>query len=176
MLGAGSLVAALILAGTVKRPNISLLLAAATGFSLLLLLLALIHAQVVAYGVLFLIGLTAISFSATSNTLLQTSTPDRLRGRVMGMYAMLFAGTTPIGALMTGSVAKAIGTPGALIVDAIPCVAIVCYGWLARHQAVADLTGVRAHGDHETSTQRAAAPPRSPGLTASATAGEPARQ
>jgi hypothetical protein len=40
---------------------------------------------------------------------LQQSTPDEWRGRVIGLYAMAFAGTAPLGSLLTGAMAAVIG-------------------------------------------------------------------
>jgi predicted MFS family arabinose efflux permease len=42
--------------------------------------------------------------------------PDELRGRVMGVYMMVFAGATPVGASLIGSVAEGVGVPAACIV------------------------------------------------------------
>jgi MFS family permease len=46
---------------------------------------------------------------ASSNTLIQSMVPDRLRGRVMSVYAMTFMGMAPLGALLAGSLAHKIG-------------------------------------------------------------------
>jgi len=48
---------------------------------------------------------------ASSNTLIQSMVPDVLRGRVMAVYAMMFVGLGPIGALIAGSLAQRIGAP-----------------------------------------------------------------
>jgi predicted MFS family arabinose efflux permease len=45
-----------------------------------------------------------ILFTSSSNSIVQTLVPDQLRGRVMSVHAMLFAGSTPVGALLTGGV------------------------------------------------------------------------
>ncbi len=37
---------------------------------------------------------------------MQIAVPDELRGRVMGLYALVFARMTPIGALIMGTVAE----------------------------------------------------------------------
>jgi predicted MFS family arabinose efflux permease len=50
-------------------------------------------------------------FQATFNTVLQLSSPDALRGLIMSLYAMVFAGATPFGALAIGYVAETFGTP-----------------------------------------------------------------
>jgi MFS family permease len=48
---------------------------------------------------------------ASSNTLIQSMVPDRLRGRVMSVYAMTFMGMAPFGALLAGSLAHTLGAP-----------------------------------------------------------------
>jgi MFS family permease len=48
---------------------------------------------------------------ASSNTLIQSMVPDRLRGRVMSVYAMTFMGMAPMGALLAGSLAHNLGAP-----------------------------------------------------------------
>jgi MFS family permease len=64
-----------------------------------------------------------VSVNAT-NALLQQSVPDAWRGRAVGLYSMAFAGTAPIGNIVTGSLAERIGLAptlslnGALIVAA----------------------------------------------------------
>lgn len=45
----------------------------------------------------------------TTNGLLQQSVPDAWRGRVIGVYSMSFAGTAPIGGLITGWLAEHVG-------------------------------------------------------------------
>ena len=40
------------------------------------------------------------------NSTVQIAVPDELRGRVMGLYAQVFAGMTPIGSLFVGTVAE----------------------------------------------------------------------
>jgi MFS family permease len=46
---------------------------------------------------------------SAANTLLQTLTPDALRGRVMSLFLMMFMGTPPLGSLLAGSLAPQIG-------------------------------------------------------------------
>jgi MFS family permease len=148
-MGVGALIAALGLASLVKRPNVTLLVASGTGFGVLLLVLAVTRTQSLAYLVLLFVGLATIAFSATSNTLLQTSSPDQMRGRVMGLYAMVFAGTTPIGALTTGWLASAFGAPATLAIVAIPCLASVAFAWIVRDKTVAAQTALLAQLERE---------------------------
>ncbi|MGD0676497.1 MAG: MFS transporter [Polyangiaceae bacterium] len=47
---------------------------------------------------------------ASTNTLVQSMTPDGMRGRVMAAYSMMFMGMAPIGALLAGTMAARIGS------------------------------------------------------------------
>jgi predicted MFS family arabinose efflux permease len=47
-----------------------------------------------------------------ANTLLQSMTPDHLRGRVMACYTVMFMGMAPAGALLAGVLAGHLGAPG----------------------------------------------------------------
>ena len=62
-----------------------------------------------AAAVLAVLGCCQILFTTGCNTTLQLATPDALRGRVMGLYALAFAGMTPFGALLIGFVAEHLG-------------------------------------------------------------------
>ena len=64
--------------------------------------------------VLFVVGFAATSQMAATNTLIQNRVPDELRSRVMAVYATMFMGVQPIGALIAGGFAKRIGAPHTL--------------------------------------------------------------
>ncbi len=66
-----------------------------------------------------------------TNTLLQVMTPDRLRGRVMALYSMMFIGMAPVGALLGGAVASRIGAPLTVGIGGAVCLA---GGGLFAHQ------------------------------------------
>jgi len=57
-----------------------------------------------------------------SNVTLQSLAEDRYRGRVISLYAMAFAGTVPLGQLVTGYSAHLIGAPYTLAICAIFCI------------------------------------------------------
>ncbi|HEV8675252.1 MAG TPA: MFS transporter [Methylomirabilota bacterium] len=60
-----------------------------------------------------MIGAAQILFLASSNTALQVTVPDELRGRVMSLYSLVFAGVSPVGAFLIGGIAEAFGAPAA---------------------------------------------------------------
>mgnify|MGYP001607698495 CR=1 FL=1 len=56
--------------------------------------------------ILFFAGFGFMAQNTTTNTLIQTSVPDALRGRVMGAYAMIFFGFFPFSSLIAGFIAE----------------------------------------------------------------------
>lgn len=73
----------------------------------------------VALVLMVFIGMGMMLQTAASNTILQTITDDDKRGRVMGFYTIAVMGTAPFGSLMSGALARLIGTPGTFIVNGI---------------------------------------------------------
>jgi len=57
-------------------------------------------------GALMLAGLGAVIFMSTANTLMQTSVEDSIRGRIMGMWAVAFGGSLPLGTILAGFTAE----------------------------------------------------------------------
>ena len=54
-------------------------------------------------------GLFALTTLISANTFVQTTVPGHLRGRVMGLYLLIFMGGTPFGAPLVGWMADLIG-------------------------------------------------------------------
>jgi predicted MFS family arabinose efflux permease len=106
---------ALALLGLTRPPR-RLLIGAALAVSAALLGLAFARAVWVAGGLLLAAGCAQILFVASCNTALQVTAPERLRGRVMGLYALTVAGTVPFGALFVGTVAEQWGPAAACAV------------------------------------------------------------
>jgi len=58
--------------------------------------------------------------------LIQTMTPDHLRGRVMAVYSMMFMGMAPIGALLSGVLADRLGAPFTVAIGGVIAIAGSC--------------------------------------------------
>ncbi len=67
---------------------------------------------------LALAGLGGVSMMSTANTLIQLSVPDEMRGRVMGLWALVFAGSTPLGNVQAGALAQYLSAPIAVVIGA----------------------------------------------------------
>jgi MFS family permease len=64
-------------------------------------------------------GLAVISFSTLANSSIQLTTSAEMRGRVMGIYMLVFLGGAPLGAPLTGWVAEQFGTRIAMLAGAV---------------------------------------------------------
>ena len=122
--GTGAFVGALVVAtyGHLFLPR-RLALGGVWLFAASLFALALTHNFYVALAFLFTAGFGMLLFFSTSNTVLQTIVPDEMRGRVMGVWSLVFGAMIPLGSLEAGAVAHWVGTPLALAFGAIICAA-----------------------------------------------------
>jgi MFS family permease len=71
--------------------------------------------------VLFVVGFAATSQMAATNTTVQNRSPEQLRGRLMAVYATMFMGVQPIGALLAGGLAKRFGAQTTLTIFGAIC-------------------------------------------------------
>jgi MFS family permease len=127
--GLGALASALLLARR-ERVARSTLFGGGLAFSLLLAAVAASHWYPVTLLCLLMLGVASTAFGATANTSLQLATPDHLRGRVMSLYMLLFAGSTPIGGFLTGFMADRLGVQTAVGIEAGLCLLGVAMGLL----------------------------------------------
>ncbi|MGH6690477.1 MAG: MFS transporter [Gammaproteobacteria bacterium] len=138
-LGGGAIAGGLTLALVVRgRPPIALPVGAGLLVSAGTFALGFAPSFALASATLVVMGVAQITFQATCNTLLQLTAPDHLRGRVMSLYAVVFAGVTPFGALAIGWVAEALGTPAACMLGGaggLVSVAILTVLWRTRRAA-----------------------------------------
>jgi MFS family permease len=116
-LGAGAVVGAVAVAALgYGRPPLATVVVPGLGVAIGILTLAFVRHVALAAGVLFVVGIMQIIFQNGCNTIVQVTVPDELRGRVMGVYMMVFAGATPVGASLIGTVAEGAGVPAACLV------------------------------------------------------------
>ena len=73
----------------------------------------------VSLAMLAVIGWGLMSVVNITNALIQTHVPDELRGRIMSVYVLVFMGGIPIGSLLAGALASAIGEATTVLVNAI---------------------------------------------------------
>jgi MFS family permease len=89
-------------------------------------LFSLAHSSLLPVSLVALVGISFafLAMNTSMTTLLQTDVDPALRGRLLSIYAMLFAGLQPLGTVMYAVVARAVGLftaigIGAIIVGAV---------------------------------------------------------
>lgn len=72
-----------------------------------------------------MMGWGSVTQLALSNTIIQTNTPNGLRGRVFSIYLWAIQGVTPFGSLLIGYLAQTRGLPFTILL-----VTVFCLGWM----------------------------------------------
>ena len=98
-------------------------------FPLALFGVALAPRYALAMGSLFLTGVGMMMFNAAANTILQKLSPDELRGRVMSIRALLFAGMMPLGSLQIGALGQWLGPRDAVAIGGAVCFIAALIAW-----------------------------------------------
>lgn len=130
--GFGALLGALTVAtaGNRVRPRL-MILGGLWLFSAMLLLLAFVRWYPLVLLCMTVGGWGMLLYFATTNTLIQTSVSDAMRGRVMGIWALIFGGMMPIGGIESGLLSQAVGVPWTIAVGAVICAAAGLVTWWA---------------------------------------------
>jgi MFS family permease len=115
--GVGAVLGALQFAARTQYQGLARWIAATcTACALGLLVFSLATTFWLCAAVLFVVGFAATSQMAATNTIIQQRAPDEMRSRLMAVYATMFMGVMPIGALIAGVVAKHIGAPHTMLI------------------------------------------------------------
>ena len=118
--GLGAVSGALFLAS--MRPGVNLkkvLFRCTLIFAIGLMAFSYMRSFPVALIFIALAGFGMMAETTISNTIIQTTVAPSMRGRVISYYAMAFFGMQPIGALLVGSSAHAIGAPLTVLLQGI---------------------------------------------------------
>jgi MFS family permease len=127
--GVGALIGALVSAH-VSRATMGTTALGSAGFALCQLLIAPVRTTLVIAILLFIAGICFTTWSANSNSLIQLSAPDHLRGRLIGLYFFAFAGTGTAGGIISGWLTAIGGTELAFAIAGIVGVSTSLLVWL----------------------------------------------
>jgi MFS family permease len=128
--GIGALLGGLTVASVGNRVSVRYLVFGGLWvFSAMLLLLGFVNNFYLALVLLAVAGWGMLLFFATTNTLLQTSSSDEMRGRVMGIWALVFGGMMPVGGLEAGAFSHWFGIRATLAIGALVCALAALVTW-----------------------------------------------
>lgn len=127
------------------------------------LLMALAPVYIVSLPAMAALGAGYLTIASSLNTSIQLQVADRFRGRVLAMYGMAITGAFPIGALLQGAIADAVGVRWTV---APAGAAVVGFSmWLmARPRLVSSLDEHRHRRGYPPPTAAAAGYPATPGI------------
>lgn len=125
--GVGSFIAALVMAnraGTrTSAPDLRRLAVFALASGITLVFTAVAPTLEAADLSMVPLGLTVMLFIITANSMLQLASKPEFRGRVMALYGMVFLGSTPVGAIVTGWIAEQLGPRSAFAAGGVVAIA-----------------------------------------------------
>jgi MFS family permease len=134
-----------LLAARRRRPNMPLLLVTSFAFGTLEMLTGVMPTFWSFLLVLAPTGLALLTFTTTANSATQLGTSAAMRGRVMGIYMLVFLGGAPLGSPLAGWIAEQFGPRVSSIVGGMISVVatVVVAAMLVRRRGVRARTYLR---------------------------------
>ena len=127
--GFGAAAGALALAWIGQRfPRERVALASGIGLGVSLLLLGTVPAFSLTMVLLMLTGLTMAVNAIMTNTILQTTAPDHLRGQIVGLYSFIVIGLAPFGSAQAAWIGEQFGPSRAIAIGGVVCLLMALRG------------------------------------------------
>jgi MFS family permease len=126
--GIGAIFGSIITAVVGSRRRGAVWFGSVVAMSLGTMVLGLVHVYWVALLVLPFIGMAILSFTGSSNVMLQMLSPEDMRGRAISVFSMVILGLVPAGSLLIGGIGAVVGLPHAITGAGI--VALVVAIWI----------------------------------------------
>lgn len=115
VMGAGTLIGALLVASRTK-PTRRWLVASAASFGLLVIATGLAPTLGAELVVLVPMGAASVALTSATNTMLQLNSASHMRGRVLALFSVVLLGSTPIGSPLMGWIAEQFGVRFAFVI------------------------------------------------------------
>jgi MFS family permease len=134
----GALVGALAVARR-SSVRIRIIVIGAAGFGASMLVLAGAPSVVAVFPIVFLVGITSISYMTATTAIVQVRSDPQMQGRVIALQTVLLVGTTPIGGPLLGALADAYGARVPMVVGGVAALGAAAWGAMAgRRELSAD--------------------------------------
>jgi predicted MFS family arabinose efflux permease len=124
-------------------PRLRVLITSGLVFGLLEILLAAMPTYTL-FGLLLIpVGGAVLTFSTTANSVVQLSVSPEMRGRVMGLYMLVFLGGNPIAGPLTGWLAEEFGGRSPFLFGGlVSAVAALLCGWVLARRGGITVSGL----------------------------------
>jgi MFS family permease len=147
--GVGALIAGLTFASRRSSQGTYAWIGGACGINgVTLVLLSLSRTTWISIALMLPLGAATLTHVTGTNSLIQTLTPDALRGRVMAIWVMILMGFAPVGSIIAGWLATAFDPRLPLVVGGVACAlgAVVFVRWSSTTSATSNVAAERAEG------------------------------
>lgn len=84
---------------------------------------------------LALTGFVFVAFASSANSTMQLNASDEFRGRVMSVYTLVFAGSTPFGNMFAGVMTEIFGPKGGFIACGLSAIFLLALAWVSTQQS-----------------------------------------
>ena len=145
MLAVGTLTGAALAAvrsGRGRRPRMRLLLLGAAAFGALEAVAALMPTYWLFAASLIPVGVMVMTFTTSANATVQLSVEQTVRGRVMGLYMLVFLGGKPLGGLASGWLAEVLGPRSPLLIGGLLSLVAALIGALVLYRRRTGLSAI----------------------------------
>ncbi|MBD5606497.1 MAG: MFS transporter [Candidatus Eremiobacteraeota bacterium] len=129
--GIGAITGSLLTAFVGARRRAIIWISSACVMSVGTIALGSVHSFPIAVGVLAVLGLSVLSFVGSSNVMLQTLSPEDMRGRAISVFSMIILGLIPAGSLLLGTFATVVGLQTSLICGGALALACAAFVWFS---------------------------------------------
>lgn len=139
MLAIGTLTGATFAARRSSRPRLRLMLVGASAFGVFEVVASQMPGYALFAAALIPVGVSVMTFTTCANSSVQLTVDPTMRGRVMGLYMLLFLGGKPLGGLASGWVAEVLGARAPLLLGGLASLiaTLACVVALALRRRVA---------------------------------------
>lgn len=134
--GLGALAGAIFVSSSSQRFTVFHILSAMSFVvGIALLLFALVQSFFIGLVLLFFLGFGLVTQTSLANSTIQKATPDDMRGRVMGVYGIMFLGMIPLGSMAMGTLAGLFGLVATLwLIGILSLMGAFIYTFILRKQ------------------------------------------
>jgi MFS family permease len=88
-------------------------------------------------------GISALTMLISANSYVQVNSDPAVRGRVMGIYLLIFLGGTPVGSLLIGYLTEAVGVRQTILICGLIPLIAACSLWIFFKEKVAKPADLR---------------------------------
>jgi len=121
MIAVGTVTGAITMARSKQAPKLDFTIKSAIALGIVEVIASLMPTYWTFAAMLPLMGFATMMVLTTANAFVQSSVPDQLRGRVMGLYLMIFLGGSPLGSPIIGKISQDFGARYGLAVGGAVC-------------------------------------------------------